>query len=286
MRILSKNFSKEEIDSIKFGIELDDGNVIEAVVFSKDNYTVCLSSQVGCAIKCVFCESGKDGFVRNLSVKEMLRQFRLVNNYVMKKVNNKGIGYIVIMGIGEPLLNYKNVTEFIKKIKKTRGIKIALCTVGIINNIYKLIEEKIPVKLCVSLHATNNAQRKKIIPAANKYNFNDLITAIHAYEKRGNSDSPIDIHYLMFNQLNDKPSDAKKIVKLFRDGNFRIIIKSVCPVKDQKYFGANSKNKEKFIKILKNNKINYYFSLSRGREIKAGCGQLRRYLISAKQKNR
>ena len=120
MRILSKNFSKKEIGSVKFGIGLDDGNVIEAVIFSKDNYTVCLSSQVGCAIKCVFCESGKDGFIRNLSAEEMLCQFKLVSNYVMEKINKKGVGYIVIMGIGEPLLNYKNVTEFIKKIKRYR----------------------------------------------------------------------------------------------------------------------------------------------------------------------
>jgi 23S rRNA (adenine2503-C2)-methyltransferase len=279
MKILSKSFSKKEIGSVKFGIKLDDGNVIEAVIFPKDNYTVCLSSQVGCAIKCVFCESGKDGFIRNLSAEEMICQFKLVNNYVIKKINKKGIGYIVIMGIGEPLLNYKNVTEFIKKIKR---IKMALCTVGITNNIYKLIEEKIPVKLCVSLHATNNAQRKKIIPTANKYNFDDLITAIHAFEKKGNSDSPIDIHYLIFNQLNDRQTDAKKIVELFGDGNFRIIIKSVCPVKDQKYFETSPKNKAKFIKILKMNKINHYSSLSRGIEIKAGCGQLRRYLIGAK----
>ncbi len=285
MRILSKNFSKKEIGSVKFGIELDDGNVIEAVTFPKDNYTVCLSSQVGCAIKCVFCESGKDGFIRNLSAEEMLCQFKLVNNYVMKKINKKGIGYIVIMGIGEPLLNYKNVTEFIKKIKKTKRINIALCTVGIINNIYKLIKEKIPVKLCVSLHATDNEQRKKIIPAANKYNFDDLITAIHAFEKKGNSDSPVDIHYLIFNQLNDGQSDANKMAKLFRGGNFRIIVKSVCPVEDQRYFETSSKNKTKFIQILKKNKINHYSSLSRGREIKAGCGQLRRYLIGIKQKN-
>lgn len=282
MKILSKSFSKKEIGSVKLGIGLDDGNIIEAVIFPKDNYTVCLSSQVGCAMKCVFCESGKDGFIRNLSTEEMLCQFKLVNSYVMKEINKKGIGYIVIMGIGEPLLNYKNVTEFIKKIKR---IKMALCTVGITNNIYKLIEEKIPVKLCVSLHATNNAQRKKIMPAANKYNFDNLITAIHAFEKKGNSDSPVDIHYLIFNQLNDRQSDAKKIVEFFRDGNFRIIIKSVCPVKDQKYFETNSKNKAKFIRILKKNKINHYSSLSRGREIKAGCGQLRRYLIGTKQKN-
>ena len=233
-------------------------------------------------MRCEFCESGKNGFVRNLNSKEMFLQFEMINDYVIKNLNKAGVGYVVIMGIGEPLLNYENIVEFIKKIKKTKEIRVALCTVGIIKNIHRLIKDKIPVKLCISLHATNNTERKKIMPAASKYNFNDLISAIRAFEKRGNTDSSVDIHYLIFDRLNDKQSDAERLSKIFRGGNFKIIIKSVCPINNQKYFEAKSKNKKEFVKILDKNKINYYYSTSRGREIKAGCGQLRRYLIDAK----
>lgn len=282
MKIISKILSKEEHGSAKFGIELDDHNVIEAVIFPKDNYTMCLSSQVGCPMSCIFCESGKNGLIRNLNFKEMLGQFILINNYVKSYLNKDGVNYVVIMGIGEPLLNYENVTKFIKKIHKDSKTTVAICTSGIVNNIYRLIKEKIPVKLYVSLHSTNQTERKKIMPIASKYHFNDLIKAIKAFEQGGNGDSSVDIHYLIFDKLNDKKSDARKLVSLFKKGNFKIIIKSVCPISDQKYFEAKKKRREEFISILKNNGLPYYYSVSRGREIKGGCGQLRSHLIKTK----
>jgi len=285
MIIIAKKISKKEFGSVKFGIELDDQNIIEAVVFPKDNYTVCLSSQVGCAMACEFCESGKNGFVRNLTTEELFRQFELINEYVVKNFHKKSIGYVVIMGVGEPLLNYENIVGFIRKIKKTKNIKVALCTVGITNNIYRLIKDRVPIKLCISLHATDNAQRRKIMANASRYNFNGLIAAIRDFEKKGNTDSSVDIHYLIFDKLNDKQSDAEKLVNFFKGGNFKIIIKSVCPIKNQKYFEAPTKNTQEFIKILDKNNINYYYSLSRGRDIKGGCGQLRRYLIDKEVKN-
>lgn len=280
MKILSEELSKKKLGSVKFGIELNDRNIIEAVIFPKDNYTACISTQVGCAMKCKFCESGRNGFIRNLSTCEIIHQFELINDYVIKNLNKEGIGYLVLMGVGEPLLNYKNVVEFIKKIKKMKNIKIALCTVGITPNIYRLIKERIPIKLCVSLHATNNMEREKIMPKASKYDFNDLIEAIRAFEEEGNNDTSVDIHYLIFDKLNDKPEDAERLAKFFNEGNFKIIIKSVCPIKDQKYFEAKTKNKKEFIKTLIKNRINYYYSLSQGRDIKGGCGQLRNYLTN------
>lgn len=278
MKIISKDISKEN-EATKYAIRLSDNNVIEAVFFSQYDYTICLSCQVGCPVGCVFCASGKDGAVRNLNKKEIVEQFNLVNEEI-KSVSGNEASTLVFMGIGEPLINYDEVIGAIQEIKKIKNnIKIRISTVGITDKIYKLAEEKIQIKLCVSLHATNDEQREKIIPIAKKYKFNDLIKAIYYFEKNGISTSEIAIHYLMFDNFNDSIEDANRLVKLFKNGNFEIILKSVCPIENQKFFESKEENIKKFIKILTINNIKYHYSPSRGRDVSAGCGQLRRKVI-------
>lgn len=278
MDIISKQISKED-EAVKYALKLADDNVIEAVFFPQYNYTVCLSCQVGCPVGCVFCASGKDGLVRNLDREEIVEQFNTINEEIRLFSGNE-VHTLVFMGIGEPLLNYNEVIRAIKEIKRTRdNVDIRISTVGIVDKIYKLVEEKIPVKLCVSLHATNDEQRKKIIPIAKTYKFDDLIKAIYYFERNGMNTSEIAIHYLMFDNFNDSAEDANRLVKLFKNGNFEIILKSVCPIENQKFFESREENIKKFIRILSLSNVKYHYSPSRGRDVSAGCGQLRRKLI-------
>jgi 23S rRNA (adenine2503-C2)-methyltransferase len=278
MKIISKETSKED-NVVKYAVKLDDSNIIEVVSFPQYNHTICLSCQIGCPVRCVFCESGKDGMVRNLNKKEIIEQFKIINKEVKKNSGND-VSTLIFMGIGEPLLNYNEVVGAIREIKEeNNNLDIRITTVGITNKIYQLAEERIPLKLCLSLHATNDEQRKKIIPIAKNYQFDDLIKSIYFFEKNGINTSEIAIHYLIFDNFNDSIDDANELVRLFKDKNFEIIIKSVCPVENQKFFESKEENILKFINVLEKNNMKYHYSPSRGRDMKAGCGQLRRKLI-------
>lgn len=284
-KIISKDISQEKSGIFKYGIKLCDGNMVEAMCFPQYDFSVCVSTQVGCPIGCVFCESGKGGFLRNLSTKEILDQYNLVSNDLIKCKKIKNIHTLVYMGIGEPLLNYENVIESIKEINiKNRNIEISVCTVGVVDAIYKLAKENISIKLCVSLHATTDTQRKKIIPLANNSNIKELLEAIYYFEKnRKKGEMSIAIHYLMFDGFNDSIDDAKRLVNFFGRGDFEIVLKSVCPIENQKFFESKKENIELFINILNKNNIKFHYSPSRGRDIKAGCGQLRRKIICNKK---
>lgn len=248
------------------------------MVFQKD-YTMCLSSQVGCSLRCVFCESGQSGFIRNLTNREIYDQFITIEKDLNSNVFPKGAQYLVFMGVGEPLLNYDNIKRAIKSISNYKKIRIAICTSGITNKINNLIEDNLNIKLCIFLNATNQERRKTIMPIANRFKFKNLIKAIYNFEKSKKTFDTIDIHYLIFDRFNDRELDAKKLVKLFKNGDFKIIIKYPCPIKNQKLFKAKNSKIKKFMSILDKSGIKYSCSKSRGRDIRAGCGQLRRQLM-------
>jgi len=256
MKIVLKELSKEKDGIFKYGIQTDDRNIVEAMTFPQYDFSVCISSQVGCQIGCTFCESGKDGFLRNLSKEEILKQYDLINTDLIKEKKIKNIQTLVYMGTGEPLLNYVNVVGSIKEIsEKNKNIKISLCTVGIVDKIYKLAKEDISIKLCVSLHATTDEQRRKIIPIAKSFSIKQTLDAIHCFEKSKKGGRSIAIHYLMFDGLNDSIDDAQRLVSFFGKGNFEIVLKSVCPIREQKFFESKKENIEKFIKVLKENNL-------------------------------
>lgn len=283
-KIISKDVSEEKDGIFKYGIKLYDDNIVEAMCFPQYDFSVCVSTQVGCPVVCAFCESGKDGFLRNLDKEEILDQYNLVSDDLVKCKKIKAIKTLVYMGIGEPLLNYTNVVDSIKEINnKNKKINISLCTSGVVGGIYKLAEENISIKLCVSLHATTDSQRKKIIPLANNVSIKQLLEAIYYFEKNRKNEQSIAIHYLMFDGLNDSVKDAKRLANFFEKGNFEIVLKSVCPIRNQKFFESKKENIDKFIKVLVSNNISFHYSPSRGRDIKAGCGQLRRKIICQKK---
>ena len=183
MKIVLEQKLEDGFDTKKFAILLDDNNIIEAVSFKKNNHTICLSSQVGCSVGCVFCESGKNGLIRNLTAKEIFEQYELVMQY--SGFNKEENGYVLFMGIGEPLLNYDYVKEAVFNIKKNTREKIIISTVGIRGKLDRIIRDELDVDLCISLHATNQDQRDKIIPISKTFNYADLLSEIYSFDKGG-----------------------------------------------------------------------------------------------------
>jgi 23S rRNA (adenine2503-C2)-methyltransferase len=196
--------------TVKYLFGLNDGNIIESVLMEyKHGMTACISSQVGCKMGCKFCASTGPGFLRNLSSGEMLEQV-----LSMQKDAGKRIGNIVIMGIGEPLDNYDNVIKFLRLINHVEGLNIgyrniSVSTCGLIPKIMDLAKENIPITLSISLHASNDETRMKIMPIANKYSIDKLIEACKIYT--GVTKRRITFEYALISGVNDLKDHASEL---------------------------------------------------------------------------
>ncbi len=262
-------------DTQKFLFELRDGSLIETVLIKDKNRkgkirnTLCLSSQVGCAMNCRFCATGRMGFSRNLSAGEIVEQLLSVEDKI--RITN-----IVFMGMGEPLANYDSLKKSIEIIseKTGRGFgrrKIVISTSGIIPNIYKLTNELTSVKLAISLHSAIQKKRDFLMPGLKQYKIENLISSIQYYTKKtGNT---VTIEYLMIKDFNDSEKDAKALIKLLNRIKFvkvNLIHFNAVPFSN---FQPSDKE-EDFLKLLKRNGINATIRYSKGTEISAACGQL------------
>lgn len=207
---------KVSIDgTVKYLFELSDGELIESVLMNyKHGYSMCLSTQAGCKMGCSFCSTGKCGFSRNLSSSEILAQIESAQLDSGIKISN-----IVLMGMGEPLDNYPNVLKFLKLVTSPDGLNIgarhiSLSTCGLVDKIYKLAEEKMPITLSVSLHAPNDEIRNKIMKINRKWNIKDLIKACEDYISYTNR--RISFEYAMIDNLNDTPECANELAELLK----------------------------------------------------------------------
>ncbi len=271
--VISKQKSSDS--SIKFLIKFPDSSLVETVLIretahGKTRNTLCLSSQVGCAMKCKFCATGQMGFIRNLTTGEIIEQFLLVEK-MAGKVNN-----IVFMGMGEPLANYENVKKAIKIITdpKGRGLgkrKIVISTSGIIDKIYKLADEISSVRLAISLHAATQKKRDYLMPGLRKYKISDLFEALKYYNRKtGNT---ITIEYLLIKDVNDDYKDAKDLIKLLR--NLKFVKVNLIHFNQVAHIDFKPSNREKaFAEILRKNGVTVTIRHSKGEEIAAACGQL------------
>jgi len=202
--------SKQD-ETKKYVIKFEDGNIVESVYLKyKFGNTACISSQVGCKMGCHFCASTKNGFTRNLTSAEMLKQI-----YLIQKDTNEKISNVVIMGSGEPLENFDNVVRFINIINDERGQnismrKITLSTSGIVPNIYKLADENFPITLAISLHAPAQEKREQIMPIARKYKLTDIFKACDYYVKT--TGRRLTFEYIMIKGFNDSRK-LKQIIK-------------------------------------------------------------------------
>lgn len=272
------NIKKEYIDidnTIKWLIETHDNNIIETVAIpnSKNHFTICISSQIGCALNCSFCSTGKNGFIRNLKTYEIISQLFISNEKIKKIFPNKKITNIVMMGMGEPLLNINNVLSFISIItnKNCYNIsknKITISTSGIITNISKIIENKIP--LALSLHFTNNDLRSKFMPINKKYPLKNLLNECEKIHEQ----IDLTIEYIMLKNINDSEKDAIILSNLLKKIKCKICL---IPFNDINYtqFKSSSIEKiKKFQMILIKKGITTTIRKKRGSNINAACGQL------------
>lgn len=281
-RIL-QDFSFEMIEIIKvekddltrkYLFKLYDNEKIEAVLMKHDYGTsICVSSQVGCNMGCAFCESGRLKKIRNLKTYEIVQQIILV-----EKEANTRIDSVVIMGIGEPLDNYENVVNFIKIINDNKGIAIGarhitLSTCGLIPKIKEFMKLPLQVNLAISLHASNNELRNRIMNVNKAYNIYDLITCIKEYIAYTNR--RVTIEYVMLDSVNDSDKNALELANLLKGMNVYV---NLIPYNETNHleFKRSSKNRIfRFYDILKQNNINVTIRKEFGSKISAACGQLR-----------
>ncbi len=272
-------FEKSNCDgTIKFLFELNDGEKIESVLIpDKSRLTLCVSTQVGCPIDCKFCATGAMGFKRNLSSGEIVDQIIQAQKHTDRRITN-----IVFMGMGEPLLNLKNLLKAIDIITSDDGIrigarKITVSTVGLPDKIKELADAGRKVKLAISLHTLNEELRAKLIPIAKKISISSIIDAVrYYYDKIG---LRVTYEYILFDGLNDNDEDVEKLAKLAKLIPCKINLIKFHPVdfirKDPILKNLKpSKRLEEFAQKLRENNLTVFLRSNAGEDIKAACGQL------------
>lgn len=259
--------------TIKYLLEFPDGNTVETVLMSFDkrpNLTVCVSSQIGCSVGCLFCATGKRGFVRNLNSKEIVDQILTIQRDTKLQVTN-----LVYMGQGEPLLNFDQVMKSIKIINTELEIgmrRITISTSGIIPKIYKLADENRQLILALSLHAPNYEIREKLIPIEKKYHLDDVIKALRFLTQK--TGKRVTIEYVLIDGINDNSDHADQVNNLLKDLNCNINLIPYNPVNINNFKTSSVKNINNFRKILEQQGKKVTIRLERGADIFAACGQL------------
>ncbi len=272
--VKKKRVLTSEIDGTKkYLFELYDGNLIESVMMPyKHGNSVCVSSQVGCAMGCSFCASTINGCVRNLTASEILSQVYEIGKDIGERISN-----VVIMGMGEPLANYDNVVGFVKLLSdeltlhiSQRNITISTC--GIVGAIRKLSKENLKITLALSLHAPNDNIRQKIMPIANKYALSDILCACDEFFNE--TGRRVTFEYCLIDGINDKECHAKELANLLKGKNAHVNLIPVNPTPENNYGAAKEKDIKAFQKILEENNITTTRRREMGRDISGACGQL------------
>ncbi len=260
----------------KYLFELSDGNRIESVFIpEKDWNTLCVSTQVGCPAGCKFCLTAKDGFTRNLTAAEIVDQYIHVQRDVGE---NRRISNVVFMGMGEPLLNFDNVKKAVeimthKDMLDLSTRKVTVSTVGVVPGIDRMAKEMNKVKLAVSLHATTDEQREKIVPMNRRWPIGEIMKALRRYPADNNR--RIMIEYVMLKGVNDSLEDARRLVKLIKGIPVKVNLIPFNPYPGAPFQPTPREDIEKFQKVLWDHNIAAFIRDSRGQDISAACGMLR-----------
>lgn len=259
--------------TIKYLLEFPDGECVETVLMRFDNranLTACVSSQVGCAVNCSFCATGKRGFIRNLTYKEIIEQVLTIQRDTGLKVTN-----VVFMGQGEPLLNLDNVLKAMEMFNESFQIgarRLTVSTSGIIPQIKKLADLDMQSTLALSLHASNHEVRKQLMQIENKYPMDELHKALKYYvEKTGRR---ITIEYLLIKDLNDTITSAKQLAAYLKDIKCNINLIPYNPTAKNDYKRPSNNSIMKFKYLMEHSGKKVTVRLERGGDIDAACGQL------------
>lgn len=273
LKLLRRQSSKLD-GTQKFLFACGDGSAVESVWMKyKHGNSVCISSQVGCRMGCRFCASTLDGLTRNLNPSEMLDQIYAITLLTGERVSN-----VVVMGTGEPLDNYDNLLKFITLLTDENGLHISqrnitVSTCGIVPEMYRLAEEKLQITLALSLHASNDEKRKRLMPVANRYTIAELVEACKNYfEQTGRR---LTLEYSLVSGVNDTQKDAEELAGLAKGLCCHINLIPVNPIKERNFVQPDTQSVQAFKNKLEKKRINVTIRREMGRDIDGACGQLR-----------
>ncbi len=262
----------------KYLFALDDGNVVESVLMRYHHgNSVCISSQVGCRMGCAFCASTIGGRVRDLRAGEMLDQV-----YRIQKMTGERVTHVVVMGSGEPLDNYAQLLRFIRILTDEKGLHISqrnitVSTCGLVPQIYELADEGLAITLALSLHASNQEKRKRLMPVANRYALDEVMKACAHYQQV--TGRRMTFEYSLVKDVNDTDEDVRELTALLKGMGGHVNLIPVNPVKEKSFSSPTRRAVEDFKKKLEKNGINVTIRREMGRDINGACGQLRRSYI-------
>ncbi|MBK7346300.1 MAG: 23S rRNA (adenine(2503)-C(2))-methyltransferase RlmN [Chitinophagaceae bacterium] len=264
--------------TVKMRFRTFDNHLLEGVIIpTEKRFTACVSSQIGCSLSCSFCATGRMERKRNLSFEEIYDQVAILNEQSIKSFGS-GLTNIVFMGMGEPLLNYKDVLKAIERITSTDSFgmspkRITVSTAGVAKMIKKLGDDGVRFNLALSLHASNDIKRNEIMDINETNNIKSLTEALNYFYAK--TKSAITLEYVLLNGVNDSLQDAKELAEIYK----RIPVHTINVIEYNTVDGiaftkSDENNTEAFVKYLSGRKVNVHIRRSRGKDIDAACGQL------------
>jgi 23S rRNA (adenine2503-C2)-methyltransferase len=271
----------------KWLLRLDDGNCIETVFIPEDDRgTLCISSQVGCALDCTFCSTARQGFSRNLSVAEIIGQLWIANRSLRQEMgvdesgnSNRIVSNVVMMGMGEPLLNYDNVIDAIRLMLDDNAYgmsrrRVTLSTSGVVPALERLADD-MNVALAISLHGPNDEIRNQVVPLNRKYPLNELLAACKRYlDKQESSREKLTIEYVMLQEVNDSEENARELSRLLKDLPVKINLIPFNPFPGTRFETSSNNRIHRFKDALIKDGYVVTIRKTRGDDIDAACGQL------------
>jgi 23S rRNA (adenine2503-C2)-methyltransferase len=261
----------------KYAFLLTDDSIIESVLIpSLSRITACISTQVGCSLGCKFCATGSLGFKRDLDFTEIHDQIVMLMNFSLEKYTHP-LSNIVVMGMGEPLMNYENTIKALDKISDKNLLnfspqRITISTAGVVPGIKRMGDENSPYQLAISLHSAIEAKRKQLMPIANKYPLAALTDSMVYYHKKTNN--RITIEYILFDGINDSNEDADALAKFCRSFPVKINLIPYNSTSDKTFRKSDSQKSKSFADFLESKNIIVNLRKSKGGDIQAACGQL------------
>lgn len=264
----------------KWVIRMDGGSAIEMVLIPDgDRRTLCVSSQVGCSLDCSFCSTGKQGFNRNLSTAEIIAQLRVaIRAYGPFDPSERRVSNVVLMGMGEPLMNFDNVVDATQLMMDDNAYglskrRVTLSTAGVVPALDKLREVS-DVSLAISLHAPNNALRNQLVPINKRYPIEELIAACNRYLEGLSDKRVITVEYTLIEGVNDQPEHARELVKVLRQVPCKLNLIPFNPFPNSDYRRPSEEAIQRFKDIMLKASIITTVRRTRGDDVDAACGQL------------
>lgn len=280
-KVLSSHASPD--GTAKHLVALEDGDVIETVLIpEEDRRTVCVSTQVGCPIRCVFCASGLEGLKRNLTSGEIVEQVLHVKRLMTPEEH---LSSVVIMGIGEPLLNAAHLIKALKTLKASWGLgigynRITLSTVGVLGQLPELVRQKVTPNLALSLHAPNDAIRAEVVPTMKNVKLTDIIKA--GYEYKQATGKNVTFEYVLLEGVNDDKKHALELGKKIAGTRMKVNVIPYNRVEETPYRAPPVEKVDRFVAALGNCGVPVMVRKRKGDEVSAACGQLRAKFASKK----